>query len=418
VRPVNNAIRLLRAYFVRVAVCQVLISPFSLNALELGKLEASTWTPCAQEGSFCAFEGKRVARYGVEGSWHYAVSTNGIACTNASFGDPAFGHPKSCDLGEPSSGYVQGGRVGVLPIFYVFSNVPEEKMPTDIDKAMLKQYLVNARAQFASMLDLSLDQSFEVHEPLIHRGVYSESHISNPPRLKPGTDTDLEHAIVQELLQRRKKTRVTENDIYLFIMVREKIFNKFPRRFAGGRSFNGGINGGGGLVVLEYAEMQLGFYGVLVHELGHAFGLTHVDCYGQSMKTSPSIMSYNLKHRARGIDQGKTPGGLLPEEKALLLLNKRVFPNRQDIKKLQNNASACVLPAMDPALGPLPTIRGVGYDLLINNRMVSGPDALFFTKKQAERHCRDMMTRHAARDVECRYAGTTFNQRKRLRPGS
>ena len=417
-RYAEQIIRALKNFAVRVIACQCCMAPLSLHALELGKLETSTWTPCAEEGSFCAFEGKRVTRYGVEGSWHHAVSTNGIACTNASFGDPAFGRPKNCAVGEASSGDIQGGRVGVLPIFYVFSNVPEEKMPTDIDKAMLKQYLVNARAQFASMLDLSLDQSFEVHEPFIHRGMYSESHISNPPRLKPGIDTDLEHAIVQELLQLRNKTRVTENHIYLFIMVREKIFNKFPRRFAGGRSFNGGINGGGGLVVLEYAEMQLGFYGVLVHELGHAFGLTHVDCYGQSMKTSPSIMSYNPRHRARGIDQGKTPGGLLPEEKALLLLNKRVFPNRQDIKKLQNDASACVLPAMDPALGPLPTIRGVGYDLLINNRMVSGPDALFFTKKQAERHCQVMMTRHAARDVECRYAGIAFNQRKRLRPGS
>ncbi|MGA0090385.1 MAG: hypothetical protein ACO3HS_06835, partial [Burkholderiaceae bacterium] len=95
------------------------MAPLSLHALELGKLETSTWTPCAEEGSFCAFEGKRVTRYGVEGSWHHAVSTNGIACTNASFGDPAFGRPKNCAVGEASSGDIQGGRVGVLPIFYV-----------------------------------------------------------------------------------------------------------------------------------------------------------------------------------------------------------------------------------------------------------------------------------------------------------
>lgn len=80
------------------------MAPLSLQALELGKLETSTWTPCAEEGSFCAFEGKRVTRYGVEGSWHYAVSSNGIACTNASFGDPAFGRPKNCAVGETSSG--------------------------------------------------------------------------------------------------------------------------------------------------------------------------------------------------------------------------------------------------------------------------------------------------------------------------
>lgn len=397
--------------------CLCFMIPMASYSVELDRLETAHWTPCAQEGGVCAFEGRRVVRYGAGDAWHYAVSSDGIACSNASFGDPAFGRRKKCQIGEVSTGELQGPRVAVLPIFYVFSNVPANKEPGEADKAMLREYLKNARAQFASMLQLPLDQSFEVQEPVIHRGRYGEQHISQPPILKPGVQTDLEHVIVKELLTLRGKTRVTENHVYLFVMVRDKIFTKLPRRFAGGRSFNGGINGGGGIVVLEYAEMQLGFYGVLVHELGHAFGLTHVDCYGQNMKTSASIMSYNPLHRSRSIDQGKQAGGLLPQERALLLLNSRVFPNPLHKEELQDKASGCVLPAMDPALGPLPTIRGVGYDLVINRRLVSGPDATFFTKRQAESHCSAMKTRHANRQLECRYAGKTFYQQPGTRSG-
>ncbi len=128
-------------------------------------------------------------------------------------------------------------------------------MPDEKDKVLLREYLQNARAQFASILSLPLEQSFEVRDSIVHRGIYNGQHIGQPPILKQGVQTDLEHAIVTEFLTLRGKTRVTEDHVYLFVMVREKIFTKLPRRFAGGRSFNGGINGGGGIVVLEYAEM-------------------------------------------------------------------------------------------------------------------------------------------------------------------
>ena len=345
------------------------------------------------------------------------MGADGIACSNTSFGDPAFGRRKECQLGEISTGELQGARVAVLPVFYVFSNVADNKLPGEKDKVLLREYLKNAKAQFASILSLPLEQSFEVRDPIVHRGIYSEQHIGQPPSLRPGVQTDLEHAIVRELLTLRGKTRLTENHVYLFVMVRDKIFTKLPRRFAGGRSFNGGINVGGGIVVLEYAEMRFGFYGVLVHELGHAFGLTHVDCYGESMKNSDSIMSYNPLHRSRDIEQGRHPGTLLPQEKALLLLNSRVFPSGMRKEVLQKQASGCVLPAMDSALGPLPTIRGVGYDLVINGRLANGPDATFFTKQQAEKHCSVMKVRHTSRQLECRYAGKTFYQHEGARPG-
>jgi hypothetical protein len=394
-----------------------LAAPNNSHSLEIDNLEMASWAPCAKEGSYCAFEGQRVVRYGADNTWYYAVGADGIACSNTSFGDPAFGRRKECQLGEISTGELQGARVAVLPVFYVFSNVADNKLPGEKDKVLLREYLKNARAQFASILSLPLEQSFEVRDPIVHRGIYSEQHIGQPPSLRPGVQTDLEHAIVRELLTLRGKTRLTENHVYLFVMVRDKIFTKLPRRFAGGRSFNGGINGGGGIVVLEYAEMQFGFYGVLVHELGHAFGLTHVDCYGESMKNSDSIMSYNPLHRSRDIEQGRHPGTLLPQEKALLLLNSRVFPSGMRKEVLQKQASGCVLPAMDSALGPLPTIRGVGYDLVINGRLANGPDATFFTKQQAEKHCSVMKVRHTSRQLECRYAGKTFYQHEGARPG-
>ena len=63
----------------------------------------------------------------------------------------------------------------------------------------------------------------------------------------------------------------------------------------GGRPFNGGFNRGGGLVILSswFLDHAPIFQSTLQHELGHAFGLPHVDVYGYPLKEGPSIMSYN-----------------------------------------------------------------------------------------------------------------------------
>jgi hypothetical protein len=98
-----------------------------------------------------------------------------------------------------------------------------------------------------------------------------------------------------------------------------------------------------------------------------------VDYDGESMKKSDSIVSYNPLHRSRSVDQSRHAGTLLTQEKASLFLNSRVFPNHVPKEGFQDNASGCVLQAMNSALGPQPTIRGVGYDLVINKRLASGP---------------------------------------------
>jgi probable HAF family extracellular repeat protein len=56
------------------------------------------WTFCAPEGGVCAFTGTREVRYGANGAFSIKTFTNGTACTNEVFGDPAPDVAKSCSL--------------------------------------------------------------------------------------------------------------------------------------------------------------------------------------------------------------------------------------------------------------------------------------------------------------------------------
>jgi hypothetical protein len=94
----------------------------------------------------------------------------------------------------------------------------------------------------------------------------------------------------------------------------------------GGRPINGYVNTGGGVFIASADTLELrNFQSTLQHELGHTFGLVHVDSYGYSMKDNPSIMSYNLKHHTDGWKPSNTPGELIPEDYRLLAFNRRVF---------------------------------------------------------------------------------------------
>ena len=57
-----------------------------------------TWTLCAQEGGQCSFAGKREVRYGAGTRVVSKTLTGPVACTNATFGDPAYGVVKSCSF--------------------------------------------------------------------------------------------------------------------------------------------------------------------------------------------------------------------------------------------------------------------------------------------------------------------------------
>ena len=85
----------------------------------------------------------------------------------------------------------------------------------------------------------------------------------------------------------------------------------------GGRPLNGGFNTGGGIIILSSFTLDRSPYiqSTLQHELGHAFGLPHVDVYGYDMKTNASIMSYDPRHHTKGFTESRKPGKLIPEDR-------------------------------------------------------------------------------------------------------
>ena len=57
----------------------------------------TTWTFCAMEYQACAFSGTKAVRYGIDGAYVERILSDGTACVNEVFGDPAVGATKHCD---------------------------------------------------------------------------------------------------------------------------------------------------------------------------------------------------------------------------------------------------------------------------------------------------------------------------------
>ena len=66
---------------------------------EYGPEISVTWTQCANEGGNCKFTGTRIVRYGTRDRYTMGEFMNGVACSNAVFGDPVPGRQKRCDFG-------------------------------------------------------------------------------------------------------------------------------------------------------------------------------------------------------------------------------------------------------------------------------------------------------------------------------
>ncbi len=54
------------------------------------------WRPCAKEGGYCDFYGRKRVRYGAKGRFIERTFRDGVDCDNYSFGDPAPGKGKAC----------------------------------------------------------------------------------------------------------------------------------------------------------------------------------------------------------------------------------------------------------------------------------------------------------------------------------
>ena len=235
----------------------------------------------------------------------------------------------------------------------------------------------------------------------------------------------VDRSILLELIEWKNDDRINSKMIYLAIYVRpsDKEYKSGMKWFGGGRTFNGVPNSGGGYIEMEYSSLlrdyPYPFQSTLVHELGHAFGLTHVDCFGYDMNTNDSIMSYNISHWSKGFSQSASPGSFNPEDFFILSLNKRAFPDfeyKEELhnpsRKLLNNVSQCFLGPMDSSIGEFIHLPGTGYELFFNQQLVSGPAASYYSLKQAQDNCDWNIKNNKGINIECRYNGVVFHPKK------
>jgi len=110
-----------------------------------------------------------------------------------------------------------------------------------------------------------------------------------------------------------------------------------------GRNLNGEYDLGGGFLVISSAFFDQGkLMSTLIHELGHSFGLVHVNdragnnglsagssiyqCY-YDPNQSNSIMSYKIANQTNSTEPAQIPGCLLGDEIEALSRNRLVFPD-------------------------------------------------------------------------------------------
>jgi hypothetical protein len=205
-------------------------------------------------------------------------------------------------------------EVKVLPMFFVPKG---EAAPSADQVKRLMRHLEWCRARYREMLRGQDTFSLADAKPRVHRSVQPLAYYQAQPE---GSAPQ----VVSELLAELKYNRFNCPYILFAVMMNPK--NDFPT--GGGRPLNGGYNTGGGIVVFSsYAlDRAPNFQSTVQHELGHAFGLPHVDVYGYDMKSNDSIMSYNLSHHTKGFTPSRGAGRLIPEDIRGLALNQRVFP--------------------------------------------------------------------------------------------
>lgn len=204
-------------------------------------------------------------------------------------------------------------RVRVLPVAFVPT---DEKPPSETEVKLFVRHINLARNRYRELLN---GETFELAQTSIQivKGSRPLDFYRQPPE-RGAPD------IVAELLTHLKLTRFKCPYVFCILLMNSR--DSFPE--GGGRTINGGINTGGGMMYIASWELthNTHFQTTLQHELGHAFGLAHVDVYGYDMTSNASIMSYNPAHHCRGFEPSSTPGVLIPEDRRALAMNTRVFP--------------------------------------------------------------------------------------------
>lgn len=64
----------------------------------------NSWVACGNENGFCSFTGSRVVKYGTSTQYVTKTFSDGVACNNGVFGDPAPGSAKGCWYASTANG--------------------------------------------------------------------------------------------------------------------------------------------------------------------------------------------------------------------------------------------------------------------------------------------------------------------------
>ncbi len=298
----------------------------------------------------------------------------------------------------------------VLPVIFLPQNEAVDIHSLSDAKHRLKTMLNIARQTYKELLNI--DRSFLISDSGIEIYSAQQSYADYQQ-----TNPDIAHRIVKELFEWQNDDRMLSNKLYLVIVVNQHDNNL--AKVGGGRTFNGQPGSGGAIVLMEYSSLvndqPYPFLSTLIHELGHGFGLSHVDCLGYDMSTNPSVMSYNLDHHSNGSELADVDLQFNPEELFILSQNVMAFPDFQFNPALHNpggknlnSIESCYLGRMTDFIGPISQEDGKGYELFFNGRKVNGVEAVFYTFSQAKKNCEWNVNNKPNTQVECRFNGVSI----------
>lgn len=290
-----------------------------------------------------------------------------------------------------------GAPIVITPVLFVPSDGAYARW-SEADTAM-RAHVAIAQAHYRSLLGTTFAAA---RAPLpIVRGALTAAEYE----ADPGTRAN---AITRELFAWAETDRYASAHVFVVLYASSSPIN------GGGIPFNGTLGTGGGYVELDaralLEDSPYPFQSSLVHEIGHALGLDHVACRGESMTHHPSLMSYDASHHSSGIAPSADPGGFLPIEIAALALSPRALPNVRTTWSPTTEAELaqaerCLLPAMGEAIGAYRDLPGVGLELFYGARRVNGPDASLYPRARAIEVCREARDRSPRVRVTCRYNG-------------
>jgi len=178
---------------------------------------------------------------------------------------------------EQQNMYTSPDAVSVRPVFFV----PEgQSAPTDSMRNLARRHIKWSQETYSKLLAGRDTFRISPEPSVICKGKYDLSCYKKLP--ENGVPNFL-----SEILDHLNMNRFNCPYVFAIIVMNEK--DHFPS--GGGCPFNGGLNTGGGIVLWNSFDLIScpNNQSTLRHELGHAFGLPHVDVYGYPMNSNASI---------------------------------------------------------------------------------------------------------------------------------